>query len=182
MKHPITTIEQSKRLLKLGIDTITADAYWRLNENKYYEPRLGHYEILLDKTDAIPAWSLNNLMYALKTKTSFFGINTENVWYENREAGVGFTECNKHTDTFDNLIDCIVKIGKKNQLNKICFPDKLRPTIQRKFAVGNLIYKKDAPSALFRIDRINESCYISGNMPIPIEEQDQWEQYTERKP
>lgn len=178
MNYPITTIEQSERLLKLGIDPATADAHYQKHNSMLYTAKIG---TSTQKGD-IPAWSLNNLMYALKTKTSFFGINTERVWYEKREAGVGYTECNKHTDIFDNLIDCIVKIGKKKQLNKIYFPDKLRPTIQRKFAVGSLIFKKDAPSALFRIDRINESCYISGNMPIPIEEQDQWEQYTERKP
>lgn len=64
MNYPITTIEQSERLLKLGIDPATADAYYQKHNSMLYTAKIG---TSIQKGD-IPAWSLNNLMYALKTK------------------------------------------------------------------------------------------------------------------
>ena len=59
MKSKIcTTIEQSQKLIELGIDRNTADMCWQNNE----------FPIGFNDDDAIPAWSLAALMDMLPSK------------------------------------------------------------------------------------------------------------------
>ena len=63
MSKICTSIEQSKKLLELGIDRNTADMYWSqimVGTMVIYEPRA---IILMPHTNEnIPAWSLNTLL------------------------------------------------------------------------------------------------------------------------
>ena len=61
MNKICTSIEQSKKLLEIGIDVNTADMYWWYNtEEKRYEASLIDYAFISDMD--IPAWSLSALL------------------------------------------------------------------------------------------------------------------------
>ena len=61
MKKICTTIEQSKKLIELGVDISTADMFWWHNtEEKRYEASLIDYAFVTDMD--IPAWSLSALL------------------------------------------------------------------------------------------------------------------------
>lgn len=59
MNKICTSIEQSKKLIELGIDVSTADMYWWYNGQKYYAETKEHNDF--QKSD-IPAWSLSALL------------------------------------------------------------------------------------------------------------------------
>lgn len=59
MNKICTSIEQSKKLIELGIDVNTADMYWWYNGQKYYAETIDHNDF--QKRD-IPAWSLSALL------------------------------------------------------------------------------------------------------------------------
>lgn len=63
-----TTIEQSKKLIDLGLDTKTADLYWWTYENKTYLSSMDDKEYQV-RTDT-PAWSLSALLALAPTDTS----------------------------------------------------------------------------------------------------------------
>ena len=55
MNEICTSIEQSQKLIKLGIDVNTADMCWQNNE----------FPIGFNDDDAVPAWSLSALLSLL---------------------------------------------------------------------------------------------------------------------
>lgn len=74
MKNKIcTSIEQSKKLIELGIDVNIADMYWEYDTfQKFY--RLELFEDGFPKTitkDDIPAWSLSALLKIIPSPLSF---------------------------------------------------------------------------------------------------------------
>lgn len=73
MNEICTSIEQSKKLLELGIDVNTSDMYWSL-VNKNHPPIIGNYCAEYGGMQ-LPAWSLNALMELMPL------INEYNVEY-----------------------------------------------------------------------------------------------------
>lgn len=64
MNNICTSIEQSQKLIELGIDVSTADMFWWHNtEEKRYEASLNDYAFICDWD--IPAWSLSALLSVL---------------------------------------------------------------------------------------------------------------------
>lgn len=99
MAQIATTIEQSKKLIELGLDADTADMYWEYDSFQGFH-RLELFEDGFSKTlnkDDIPAWSLSALMELFDDKV---GIAKEyETWfaYDN-----GKSHCSKH---FNNPLD-----------------------------------------------------------------------------
>lgn len=61
MNKICTTIEESKKLIELGVDASTADMMWKYNSDKkeyYYKPAIIPYTFFND----IPSWSLSALL------------------------------------------------------------------------------------------------------------------------
>ena len=108
-----TDLEQSKKLIELGININTSDCSWILS------PRDGHYILSLTAPldDDIPAWSLSTLLNLLPnlnnkqpilTKGKFTGL-----WYCYYEDEID-------TMTYDNAIDAVFEmIILLNENNKI---------------------------------------------------------------
>lgn len=75
MNKICTSIEQSKKLLELGIDVNTADMYWDydydIQQEYKYCPR-----VMDEQFDdiCIPAWSLTALVDCIKDKCSYFNV------------------------------------------------------------------------------------------------------------
>lgn len=73
MNKICTSIEQSKKLMELGIDTSTADMYIDMNHEPIYIgvlPTNGDIDYeSMNKHNLIPAWSLNALLELLELPT-----------------------------------------------------------------------------------------------------------------
>ena len=60
MNKICTSIEQSQKLLELGIDVKTADMYWWYSGKRYYVESMDDDDF--NKKSDIPAWSLSALL------------------------------------------------------------------------------------------------------------------------
>lgn len=72
MKNKIcTSIEQSQKLIELGIDISTADMFWDTAEpDKRRKPLVGPISDYCDMEDwAIPAWSISALLKLMPNNT-----------------------------------------------------------------------------------------------------------------
>lgn len=61
MNKICTTIEQSKKLIELGIDVITADMYWWATSKRYYIEAMDDGDFN-EREGHVPAWSLSALL------------------------------------------------------------------------------------------------------------------------
>ena len=106
MNKICTTIEQSKKLIELGIDRKTSDIYYWCGE----ELIVGGYKVQNEDYD-VPAWSLPALMDLLDDAA---GLAKEyGLWYcyDNRKS-----HCTKHYETqIDAVFEmvCWLKENKK---------------------------------------------------------------------
>ena len=81
MNNICTSIEQSKKLIELGIDINTADMYWfnrhiDMTQTKYelfvvdksdkYIDFFNSYAVAVEKGEIIPAWSISALLSLIK--------------------------------------------------------------------------------------------------------------------
>lgn len=106
-----TTVEQSERLLKLGLNKETADMVYVTDNNvekkyRYYRIKVGCYIPAVDDgLYYIPAWSLHRLM-EIMYKGDMFGF-------------VGLTTHDRNIDTIYELvianIEGLIKIDRFNQ-------------------------------------------------------------------
>lgn len=115
-----TTIEQSKRLLDLGLSGDTADMLWMPQLS--VRPVVGNpNEVcnIIVKDNAIPAWSLNRLIEIAGDDTGTIAIRYEGVTFN---KDIYFYS---HPTTYDNLIDCIEWLIKEDALKKQYLEKKL---------------------------------------------------------
>ena len=78
-----TTIEQSKKLLELGIDEGTADMYWWHYEEKTYLNGMYDGEFNKHEKD-VPAWSLSALMNLMPSELELPDMYGGTIKYEIR--------------------------------------------------------------------------------------------------
>ena len=100
-----TTIEQSERLLALGIKRETSDMYYTVNPQLIFIRENG---TPLEEED-IPSWSLHRLIEMMhqeifyEDSTLILGVFGDGVYYADNEYGEVFR-------SFDgNLYECIIK-------------------------------------------------------------------------
>jgi hypothetical protein len=106
-----TSIEQSNRLIELGINPKTADMGWfkaySLRE-EIYKQYIKGYKLENHKSD-IPAWSIYKLIEIISIdvtfKNEFIVINNNTKMF------------NSSTNVYDNLIDVIEYLIKDNKIN-----------------------------------------------------------------
>lgn len=116
-----TTIEQSKRLLELGLKPETADCFhWEYAGLRY----IGNIDDEgLTKKD-VPAWSLHKLIFMCPQRIHIyddyydFTIIRNWVVYRSRSVAYGilFSSCKEKL--FDAIIDIIEYLIKANHFNK----------------------------------------------------------------
>ena len=106
-----TSIEQSNRLIELGINPNTADMGWfkaySLRE-EIYKPYIKGYKLENHKTD-IPAWTLYKLIQITGAEIA---VRDEYVILNNSKL---FKES---TNVYDNLIDAIQWLMDKKEINE----------------------------------------------------------------
>lgn len=120
-----TSVEQSKRLLELGLKKETADCMYSvmtksyngryiLEEDKQYNLILFHQEevqsVGFSHYELIPAWSLHRLMEIMPKNIGcyeqFVSCYKNDVMYIN-EDGYSFFNRTKNDNLYDGIIDCI---------------------------------------------------------------------------
>lgn len=131
-----TTIEQSKRLLELGLDADTSDMCWLAKklwgddveipeEERSYFPSMGKDDSFCGRydVDCVPAWSLHRLIAMLPDFFSNLGRqfnfkmdkcflryctarNDEYIYFQQKDT------------LYDNIIDCIEWLIKDGHFNK----------------------------------------------------------------
>ena len=70
-----TSIEQSKKLLSLGLSPKSADMFWMLDSKDYYEVVAVPYsESVTDNDDGIPCWSVGALWQLMPNIRTEHGI------------------------------------------------------------------------------------------------------------
>lgn len=106
MNKICTSLEQSRELIKLGIDLTTADMFWHRKLDGTYDLRINDIMLRLD----ISAWSLAALLNILScpdlTQTSDGGwfIRT---WYKNCPYSIGGCE-----NPVDACVEMIIKLNE----------------------------------------------------------------------
>lgn len=109
-----TDIEQSKKLVELGIDTSTADMSWYQPNIMYpYELHTKYkgHGVMTDGSDSlIPAWSLSALMSAIPFLTL---IRDEEGWYGECENG---TIVSWNIEAIDTCYEMIIKLHEQKIL------------------------------------------------------------------
>lgn len=117
-----TTVEQSKRLLELGLKPETAECYNR-EEEWGYSCWIGKSSLPTD----IPAWSLHRLMEMLpftislaKGDIRYITILKGSVHYVTFDDDVSreITFNQLGANIYDNIIDCIEWLIKESYFNK----------------------------------------------------------------
>jgi hypothetical protein len=109
-----TTLEQSQRLLGLGLKPETADMYIFDDEVYIGKPNI----------DDIPAWSLHRLLYCLmpnSIKDYYLAIYSGYVVTYDSLCGSRYEVCkdfNESLNIYDNIIDCIEWLIKEDYFNK----------------------------------------------------------------
>ena len=106
-----TSIEQSNKLVELGINPKTADMGWfkaySLRE-EIYKPYIKGYKLENHQSD-IPAWSIHKLIEIISIdvtfKNEFIVINNNTKMF------------NSSTNVYDNLIDVIEYLINDNKIN-----------------------------------------------------------------
>lgn len=122
-----TSIEQSKRLLELGLSPETADMHitnmskkgisyidnWQIGSTSYKEVMQFWYEkgLKLEDTfwEIIPAWSLHRLIEIAEVSVEVSGLFvriSSTYYYEEKD------------NVYDNLIDAIEELIKEEVFNK----------------------------------------------------------------
>lgn len=134
-----TSVEQSKRLLELGLNPDTSDCMYSVmtkSYNGYYIPEEDRqYNLCLFRQDEvqhvgfshyehIPAWSLHRLIYSLMPNCvkdyslSVYGgytITYDGMPYGSYEV---LKEFSKGDNIYDNIIDCIKWLIDNDYFNK----------------------------------------------------------------
>ena len=126
-----TSIEQSRRLLELGLKKETADM--ALIENWEYDLKDGkfftgeYFERPIDYTEGmdgyyIPAWSLHRLIEMCPDyiEENYFGVSAVDVSYYFGlcEGSIGYKFVREGGNLYDNIINCIEWLIKEGYFNK----------------------------------------------------------------
>lgn len=92
MNKICTTIEQSKKLIELGIDVNTADMYWWTYGKRYYREAMDDGDF--NKEADIPAWSLTALLGIIPKHIKNYNVlridisdNDFAIWYDDVSNG-----------------------------------------------------------------------------------------------
>lgn len=123
MNKICTSIEQSKKLIELGIDVNTADMWFHPypNDEYWYDiPNIGNADL---EYNQLPCWSPNALLDILKTKCERLEIilRVDNKWniFATRS---NFIYNNAYDCGCENIIDgCVDLIVKMNDYDDKIF-------------------------------------------------------------
>ena len=106
MNKICTTIEQSKKLIELGIDVNTADMYWWTHSKRYYRAAMDDGDF--NKESDTPAWSLT----ALLSLSNSCDLSKERIEEDGSDDRYWFHDDNFHkfSNEYDNPLDAVFEM------------------------------------------------------------------------
>lgn len=112
MNKICTSIEQSKKLIELGIDVNTADMFWDTLFAKKPEAQVDNHHLIdeIDDENRVPAWSLTALL-KLMPKFSLEKDISNNVGYQ-LHYNYNIAYCNEPIDVTFEMICWLKKHNK----------------------------------------------------------------------
>lgn len=114
MNKICTTIEQSKRLIELGIDINMADMYWEYNHNIHAYDDIPRVVVINNWDDDynkdIPAWSLSALL-GLMPITCILSISNGHYRIASNETNTFF-----HNNPFDATFEMVCWLLENKKL------------------------------------------------------------------
>ena len=119
-----TTIEQSERLMKLGLKKETADMHLNFMCGMSVNVAIAYSELYEIDGEAVkPAWSLNRLMELIPGdfRESYFSLSQRDVGYS---TGAYEWTYFKEGDIYDCMIDCIEWLIKQGGIAQGYLEDK----------------------------------------------------------
>ena len=132
-----TTVEQSKRLLELGLKKETADMMYQTfelipEENRYYDLKPEYYKPALEGLVHIPAWSLHRLVEMVPhviwhTEYEDRPRLKHTFWFSKHAPSYDSTEdidFREHPNLYNNIIDCIEWLINNGYFSKEYMEDK----------------------------------------------------------
>ncbi len=113
-----TRVEQSRRLLKLGLKPETADCYNR-QDGYVFSNWIGKPSLPTD----IPAWSLHRLLKMLPSKIKqidcYYNLIFEKDIIQYEDYGIDVLKSFRNSpNIYDNIVDCIEWLIKEGYFNK----------------------------------------------------------------
>ena len=116
MNKICTSIEQSKKLIELGIDVNSADMAY--NDG---ELRIGYTQV--NRSDYIPAWSLSRLLDLMprSIKRNEVGVHKTTYWLNIDFDDIYYTTCDKYKDDMLEWVNEVDNTLTDNAFNIVCW-------------------------------------------------------------
>ena len=116
-----TTIEQSKHLLDLGLDSKTADMCWEMEKGNWLL-NVGRKSAQVNRGFAIPAWSLSTLLEVIPAMIVY------PTWVDKRPTDVWFNlDKDYNSETKKQFYVCYYKSLDTHQFAKMTEPSHSSP-------------------------------------------------------
>lgn len=119
-----TDLEQSKKLLQLGVDRNTADMFWDLMEGEYPEDMIPHCypdRFYIEEDEFIPAWSLSALLGILAKEThnidedGYIVLSSyKGNWWNVTPINCVSEEIKKSNDPLDGVFEMVVWLKEED--------------------------------------------------------------------
>lgn len=117
MNKICTSIEQSKKLIELGIDVNTADVFWDTLLAKKPEAQVNNHYFIDEYNDEhrVPAWSLSALLEMLP-KNYLIEANKKSTRTLYHITAISGEVTHYHQDLVDAAVEMIIQLKNKNLL------------------------------------------------------------------
>ena len=124
MNKICTSIEQSNKLIELGIDVGSADMYYEPASGFNTEPsELKVGDIKYAHPLSVPAWSLSRLLDLMprSIKRNEVGVHKTTYWLNIDFDDIYYTTCDKYKDDMLEWINEVDNTLTDNAFNMVCW-------------------------------------------------------------
>lgn len=111
-----TSIEQSKKLIELGLDVKTADMFWDTLLAKKPEAQVNNHYLIdeYDDEHRVPAWSLSALL-GMIPKNYLIEANKKTTRTLYNITSISGEVTHYHQDLVDAAVEMLLKLYNKNK-------------------------------------------------------------------
>ena len=115
MNKICTSLEQSNKLLELGLDMNTADMYWWATSLRYYIEAMDDGDFN-EREGHIPAWSLSALLDIVPSKTGTASILIRDSQTGKYKCVHGSIFSNSYEESVDAVFEMVCLLKENNKI------------------------------------------------------------------
>ena len=115
MNKICTSLEQSNKLLELGLDMNTADMYWWATSLRYYIEAMDDGDFN-EREGHIPAWSLSALLDIVPSKTGTASILIRDSQTGKYKCVHGSIFSNSYEESVDAVFEMVCLLKENNNI------------------------------------------------------------------